>query len=235
MIGRLKTQVDRNQRAESHAARYDSGQRDVKMRTLRGFLRDISGRDVLDAGCGTGDVSSMCSAQSANVAAIDMYEPMLRKARDRYDNEFSLIRGSVESLPFKQSSFDVVLSMDVIEHLLDPNAFLIETRRVLRPGGHLVVATDNTANFWVLVKWLKRSRGRRDRSENPPRSYRQHFPVPTLKRMAAEAGLTLTRFDTYPDVASVPAVGKVLETVGRGPLRRFKWAHALYEFTKQGV
>jgi ubiquinone/menaquinone biosynthesis C-methylase UbiE len=235
MIGRLQTQVDRNQRAEIHAARYDSGQRDVKMRTLRSFLRDLSGRDVLDAGCGTGDVSSMCSALGARVAAIDAYEPMLRKARDRYDNGFSLIRGSVESLPFEPSTFDMVLSTDVIEHLLDPNAFLREARRVLQPGGHLVVATDNATNFWVVVKWLKQPRGRRRRSESAQRSYRQHFPVRTLKRMAEEAGLRLTRFDTYPDVASVPAVGKLLEIVGRGPLRRFKWAHALYEFTKQGV
>ena len=88
MIGRLKTEIERNQRAEAHAARYDSGQRDVKVRTLRRFLHDLGGQDVLDAGCGTGDVASMCSSQGARVAALDVYEPMLRKARDRYDNAF---------------------------------------------------------------------------------------------------------------------------------------------------
>ncbi len=81
MIGRLKTQIERNQRVETHAARYDSGQQDVKVRTLRRFLHDLSGQDVLDAGCGTGDVASMCSSQRARVTALDLYEPMLRKAR----------------------------------------------------------------------------------------------------------------------------------------------------------
>ena len=235
MIGRLKTEIERNQRAEAHAARYDSGQRDVKVRTLRRFLHHPRGQDVLDAGCGTGDVASMCSSQGARVAALDVYEPMLRKARDRYDSAFLAIQGSVETLPFKPSSFDLVISTDVIEHLVDPNAFLREARRVLRPGGHLMIASDNTLHFWVLVRWLKRAGRRRRLAEEHPRSYRQHFPVGTLKRMGRNAGLRLTRFDTYPDVASAPSIGRLLETVGRGPLRRFKWGHALYEFTKQAV
>jgi hypothetical protein len=103
MIGRLKAQIERNQRAEAHAARYDSGKRDVKVRTLQRFLHDLRGQDVLDAGCGTGDVASMCSGQGARVAALGVYEPMLRKARDRYDNAFAAIQGSVEALPFKPS------------------------------------------------------------------------------------------------------------------------------------
>jgi SAM-dependent methyltransferase len=235
MIGRLKTQIERNQRAEAHAARYDSGLRDVKVRTLRSFLHDLSDQDVLDAGCGTGDVASMCSAQGARVAGLDAYEPMLRKARDRFGDEFPAIQGSVEALPFKPSSFDLVLSIDVIEHLVDPGAFLREARRVLRPGGHLLIASDHTLHVWVLVKWLKRPGRRRRRPQDRRRSYRQHFPVGRLKRMGADAGLRLNRFDTYPDVDSVPSMGWLLETVGRGPLRRFKWRHALYEFTKEAV
>ena len=180
-------------------------------------------------------VASMCSSQGARVAALDVYEPMLWKARDRYDSAFLAIQGSVETLPFRPSSFDLVISTDVIEHLVDPNAFLREARRVLRPGGHLMIASDNTLHFWVLVRWLKRAARRRRLAEDHPRSYRQHFPVGTLKRMGRNAGLRLTRFDTYPDVASAPSIGRLLETVGRGPLRRFKWGHALYEFTKQAV
>jgi ubiquinone/menaquinone biosynthesis C-methylase UbiE len=100
------------------------------------------GRDVLDVGAGNGYVLSRYAAAGARVRGIDITEKAVGLCRRRF--ELGRLRGeflvaSAESIPFPDQSFDCVCSMGVLHHTPDIERALAELRRVLRPGGRLIV------------------------------------------------------------------------------------------------
>jgi SAM-dependent methyltransferase len=105
------------------------------------------GERVLDLGCGAG-TDSLVAAQmvgsSGNVVGIDMTTAMLAKARRAADElgvtNADFVEGEVESLPFPEESFDVVISNGVIDLVPDKDAVYSEIYRVLAPGGRVQIA-----------------------------------------------------------------------------------------------
>ena len=99
----------------------------------------ISGRDrVLELGCGPGDVAIQLAAVSAEVTGIDFSENMIEIARARFP-ELAFEVADAEKLPFKDASFDVVVSNYTAHHFARPQEVFEEARRVLRPDGRLAV------------------------------------------------------------------------------------------------
>jgi SAM-dependent methyltransferase len=113
----------------------------------------VADRRVLDFGCGTGHGTAEMAARCAEAVGVDVSPEAIEHARSRYASpkvRFAVI-SKVEwaPLPFEDRSFDVVVSVQVIEHLRDPVAYLAEAKRVLEPGGVLVVATpDRTTRLF---------------------------------------------------------------------------------------
>jgi SAM-dependent methyltransferase len=118
-------------------------------RLLAGILQDAkSPAVVLDLGCGDGTALAVAATQSPGhrYAGIDWSADALRQARKR---GLTVVRGAVETrLPVADGVADVVLMSELIEHLVDPDAAVAEVRRVLRPGGSLLLSTPNLAAWY---------------------------------------------------------------------------------------
>ncbi|QSJ15283.1 class I SAM-dependent methyltransferase [Nostoc sp. UHCC 0702] len=102
------------------------------------------GATVLEVGCGDGSAAQEISTRVKEVlyTGVDLSAQMWEGRQD-----FNFMVARAEQLPFSSASFDVVLSMFVIEHLVFPSSFLDEAWRVLKPGGKLItIAPDFDAN-----------------------------------------------------------------------------------------
>ncbi|MEU6058805.1 methyltransferase domain-containing protein [Streptomyces sp. NPDC047097] len=104
---------------------------------------------VLDIGCGDGTAAATAAPllTGHRLVGVDWSQDALRRARTRVDR---VVRGELDGggLPLADGCADAVLFSEVIEHLVDPDAALDELRRVLRPGGHLMLSTPNLAAWY---------------------------------------------------------------------------------------
>lgn len=105
----------------------------------------VAGKSVLDVACGTGYGSAILSeAGAARVTGFDQSAEAVAYARRSWpaaNMEFSV--AAADHLPVPDSTFDVYVSFETIEHVQDDDALLAEAVRVLRPGGMLLVSTPN--------------------------------------------------------------------------------------------
>ncbi|MFJ4831351.1 class I SAM-dependent methyltransferase [Streptomyces sp. NPDC088747] len=106
-------------------------------------------KTVLDIGCGDGSAAATAAPLLAGhrLVGVDWSQDALRRAHAHVPYA---IRGELTDggLPFTAASADAVLFSEVVEHLVDPDSALDEIRRVLRPGGHLMLSTPNLAAWY---------------------------------------------------------------------------------------
>jgi SAM-dependent methyltransferase len=112
---------------------------------------DMTGLDAIELGCGTAYVSSWMARRGARVVGIDNSEAQLKTARmlqRRHGLEFALIHGNAETVPYPDASFDFAISEYGACLWADPERWIPETARLLRPGGELVFLTNS---FLVIL------------------------------------------------------------------------------------
>ncbi len=114
---------------------------------LVGGLDLRQGGAVLDLGCGSGEaISALFSLGAGRVIGLDISLTELilgRKLLAEQGVEALLVAGCAESLPFADGLFDLIFSPDVIEHVAEQPKYLREARRVLKPGGTLLMNSPN--------------------------------------------------------------------------------------------
>ena len=119
-----------------------------------GLLGDVSGRDVLEVGCGAAQCSRWLADQGAHVAAFDLSARQLQHAR-RIDEGLGrpvlrLVQAEATALPFADGSFDVACSaFGAVPFVSDSALLMREVARVLRPGGRWVFSVTHPFR-WTL-------------------------------------------------------------------------------------
>jgi SAM-dependent methyltransferase len=172
-----------------------TGMRRVALAVLTAELDGQPDLTILDAGCGTGG-TTIELRRFGHVVGVDLAWEALEPARGRGLRQ--LAQGSVERLPFQDASFDVATSFEVVYHLGVTNdaAALREIRRVLRPGGVLLLRVP--AHDWL--------RGEHDRLVHT----RHRYSRSEVAQKLAAAGFEVEQLSWANTVLFPPAVAKRL-------------------------
>ncbi len=177
---------------------------------------DLGGQSLLDAGCGTGLFSAAAVARGAAVTSMDLGENLLAQVAKKCESQ--RVVGSVLDVPFPDSTFDVVLSTEVIEHSPDPRRAIAELARVTALGGRLVVTTPNRL-------WRPAIRAATKLRLRPYEGVENWIRWNDLRRWLTDEGVRVVRFEGFNAVPFVHPIiyplNDWLDGYGRSAAGRF--------------
>ncbi len=203
----------------------------------------VAGAEVLVDGAGVGMYSRHLAAAGARVTSLDIDHASMVVAQAAAGR---CLVAACEALPFSAASFDTVLSHEVLEHVADDAAALVEIARVLRPGGRLILFLPNRlypfethGHYWrgryhfgntPLINWLP------DRWRRRLAPHVRAYTTGQLRRLLAPLPLRILHHSqVYPGYDNIiyrwPRLGKVVRaatyTLENTPLRSFGISHFL--------
>jgi SAM-dependent methyltransferase len=111
-----------------------------------GVLGDVAGLDVVELGCGTAYLSGLLARQGARPVGVDLTPAQLATAarcQRRFGLRFPLVEADAANVPLADASFDLVVSEYGASVWCDPDRWVAEAARLLRPGGRLVFVTNS--------------------------------------------------------------------------------------------
>ena len=131
---------------------------DIKNNTERGFnalaLIEKNSKKILELGTGGGEFMSKLKQAKYDVIGLD-----ISPNKNLLKNGFDIRKHNLNlGLPFKKSSFDVVIGLEVLEHLYNPYDMMKEIKRVLKPGGYAIISMPNTASIFSRIGQLYEKR-----------------------------------------------------------------------------
>ena len=177
----------------------------ARRKIIASFVEDICRRvtdrrpRILDVGCGTGANLLMLS-KYGDAEGVDVSEDALAFCRERGLENVKL--GAAEQLPYDDDTFDLVTALDVVEHLDDDLAGLREMRRVLRPGGRVLLFVPTFMFLWGL--------------QDDVSNHRRRYRMPELGRVLKQAGFEIER-TTYANITffmPILAMRKLMRLTG---------------------
>jgi 2-polyprenyl-3-methyl-5-hydroxy-6-metoxy-1,4-benzoquinol methylase len=138
---------------------------------------------MLDAGCGTGQMTKLLEGYGEAIG-LEIAPEAIEFARKR--GVKNIVQGSITDPPFDSASFDLVLSLDVIEHVDNDVQILESLFEVVKPGGYLIVTVPAFQSLWS--------------SHDEINHHKRRYRVPQLRKMITDAGFDVSKV-TYCNTA----------------------------------
>jgi SAM-dependent methyltransferase len=164
-------------------------------------------QSLLNVGCGTGGFLRFYKNKGRSIG-LDIERDALDYCLDRGLRD--LVQGDAPDLPFRTESFDLIMALDVLEHLEDHSAALSEFRRICAMGGHLLITVPAFNFLW----------GDQDLISH----HRRRYTLRSLRTLVEQAGFSINRityFNTllFPIIASVRFWRKIESSIAPRELR----------------
>jgi 2-polyprenyl-3-methyl-5-hydroxy-6-metoxy-1,4-benzoquinol methylase len=174
---------------------------DMITQIVESFPRS-NGFRMLDAGCGTGQMTKLLE-QYGEAVGLEIAPEALQFARKR--GVKNLVQGSITEPPFAAGSFDLVLSLDVIEHVDNDVQIINSLFDIVKPGGHLIVTVPAFQSLWS--------------SHDEINQHKRRYRVRQIETMFTDAGFEVNRIAYCNSLLFLPVlVTRKAKTL----LRRFR-------------
>ena len=176
-------------------------------------LLPVHAAQVLEVGCGTGATLHWLKQTSRcdRTAGIELVPDAAERARGRVDE---LLVGNAETLlpaHFAPASLDLVLCLDVLEHMIDPWAFVTRVQVLMKPGAVLVASIPNVRHLRVVLPLLLAGRWRYEESGILDRTHLRFFTHDSAQALVSPPGLRVTAcLRRLPPLASKSGLANLL-------------------------
>ena len=171
-----------------------------------------NGKDVAEAGCGTGQGLGYLASVANSLVGGDVSSAMVQRAKDHYGDRYKIEQFDALKMPYEDNSKDVIILFEALYYLPSVDEFMKECKRVLRPGGRVLLSTANKDLF----------------DFNPsPYSYEYLGPV-ELKQRFNSFGFEVNCFGDTP-IGEVSTKQKILR-----PIKKFAVTFGLMPKTMAG-
>lgn len=133
-----------------------------KLEVFKELIGQKKPQKILDIGCASGTMTNNISQilPKSKITALDVYPAAINYAKRKYPHIRFLV-ADAHKLPFKDSSFDLAVCYETIEHVIDPQKVLEEIRRVIKKDGLAIIEMDSGSVLFRIVWWTwEKTKGR---------------------------------------------------------------------------
>lgn len=182
------------------------------------WLGPQRGEQILDLGCGDGQLTARIAAEGADVRGVDSSPAMVAAARAR---GIAAEPASAEALPYADATFDAVFSNAVLHWIGNQDAMMAEVRRVLKPGGRFVAEMGGHGNIAAIRVAFTAALQRHGYGE-AEEGVNYYPTAPAYTRRLERLGFTVQRMEHFPRPTPLEKTGMAawLRTFRRGVLEK---------------
>lgn len=153
----------------------------------------LLGKRVLDVGCGLSRVGEFLVLSGADVTSLDLDESIIQDAKQiaqKYGTDITFIQGRIEDFIHAKGEYDVVLCLDILEYIADPQKFLWVLEKILEDNG-VVIVSAISRNFWSWLIHVFISAYVLRRTPRGSRKYAYFYTPEQLGNLLSKVGLEL--------------------------------------------
>ncbi len=190
---------------------------------------------ILDVGTGTGFIALLLAEMGHEVIGVDIAEDMLKQAQRKVDSlqlDVKFLLGDADKLPFGDEIFDLVINRHVFWTMPEPEKAAAEWKRVLKPGGKLVIIDGDWTNYsygrymWKMTSdltvWITEGRSPMDKYNKSSFNFENELPMKNKKRPKEDIKI-LNSLEMKANVKKFkdPRAYGVLDNIKYGYYKRF--------------